>query len=283
MGTTNTQGGLSNLLFGGTQNLGNIELLEPNQRQLLQSLTSPQATQGAQSALQNLLALDPAARQQLFQESIVAPTLETYQQQVIPSIQQYYSDLGLGSSGALNQALAQSATSLGTQLGAQQMDFYKTQQAGALGALGQLGGLATTATQAPMIQQSQGILGSLLGLGGQLGGAAIQQGGINNLIKALAGSGAITSSEKIKENIRPYSKGLEVVKNLMVQKYDYKPESGGDKNKIGLIAEDVPSDVQVEINGVLGVDLYGLIGLLINSVKDLSHEVQVLRDKYYEL
>ena len=155
MGMNNTSGGLSNLLFGGTQNLGNIELLEPSQRQLLQSLTSPQTAQRSQQALQNLLAFDPAAQKQLFQESIVAPTLETYQQQVIPYIQQYYSDLGLGSSGALNQALAQSATSLGTQLGAQQMDFYKTQQAGALGALGQLSGLSTTPTQAPLIQQSK--------------------------------------------------------------------------------------------------------------------------------
>lgn len=230
-----------------------------------------------------MLAFDPVAQKQLFQESIVAPTLETYQQQVIPSIQQYYSDLGLGSSGALNQALAQSATSLGTQLGAQQMDFYKTQQAGALGALGQLSGLSTTPTQAPMIQQSQGILGPLLGVAGQLGGAAIQRGGIDALIKALSGGPAVTSSEKVKENIRPYGKGLEVLKDLMVKKYDYKTIAGGDKNKIGLIAEEVPEEFQVEVNGLLGVDIYGLIGLLINSVKDLAHENQVLRDKIYEL
>ncbi len=283
MGMNNTSGGLSNLLFGGTQNLGNIELLEPSQRQLLQSLTSPQTAQRSQQALQNLLAFDPAAQKQLFQESIVAPTLETYQQQVIPSIQQYYSDLGLGSSGALNQALAQSATSLGTQLGAQQMDFYKTQQAGTLGALGQLSGLSTTPTQAPMIQQSQGILGPLLGVAGQLGGAAIQQGGIGALIKALSGGATVTSSEKVKENIRPYGKGLEVLKDLMVKKYDYKQIAGGDKNKIGLIAEEIPEEFQVEINGVLGVDIYGLVGLLINSVKDLAHQNQVLRDKIYEL
>lgn len=276
MGMTNTQGGLGNLLMGGTQNLGNIELLEPNQRQLLQSLTSPQATGGIQQALQNLLALDPEARKQLFQESIVAPTLETYQQQVLPSIQQYYSDLGLGSSGALNQALAQSATSLGTQLGAQQMDFYKTQQAGALGALGQLGGLSTTPTQAPMIQRQEGILGALLGAGGQLGSAYLGANALKNL------SGQLTSSETVKENIRPYGKGLDVLKTLMVQKYDYKPEAGGQKNKIGLIAEDVPSDFQADVNGILGVDLYSLIGLLINSVKDLSHEVEVLREKIYE-
>jgi hypothetical protein len=162
------------------------------------------------------------------------------------------------------------------------MDFYKTQQAGALGALGQLSGLSTTPTQAPMIQQSQGILGPLLGVAGQLGGAAIQRGGIDALLKALSG-GTVTSSEKVKENIRPYGKGLEVLKNLMVKKYDYKTIAGGDKNKIGLIAEEVPEEFQVEVNGVLGVDIYGLVGLLINSVKDLAHENQVLRDKIYEL
>ena len=134
-----------------------------------------------------------------------------------------------------------------------------------------------------MIQQSQGILGSLLGLGGQLGGAAIQQGGVNALIKALSAGATVTSSEKVKENIRPYGKGLEVLKDLMVKKYDYKQIAGGDKNKIGLIAEEVPEEFQVQVNGVLGVDIYGLIGLLINSVKDLAHENQVLRDKIYEL
>ena len=88
----------------------------------------------------------------------------------MPSIQQRFVDANAGSSSALNQALAQSAQDLGTSLGSQYMNFYNQNQANQLAALSGLGGLAGQRTFQPVISQQQGILGSLLGGLGALGG-----------------------------------------------------------------------------------------------------------------
>jgi hypothetical protein len=244
-------------LTGGQTRLQDINLLTPQQQQFLGGvLGGPEIGQQAGAAYQQMLQpYDPAQYQDVFQRSIVDPAMQQYQQRVLPAIQQRFIDANAGSSSALNQALAQSATDLTTGFGQQYGDFFKQQQARQQAALGGLGGLATQQTFQPQIEQSQGLLGSLIGAGGQIG------------------AGYMMSSEEVKENIRDYPKGLDVVNTLDVKIYDYVEKVGGQKDKVGVIAEKVPKEIQGEIDGVKAVDLYGLIGLLINSVKELNEKI----------
>lgn len=128
--------------------------------------------------------------QSAFQKGVVDPTMQTYNQQVVPGLQQRFVDANAGASSALNQALSQSANDLSTSLGSQYLQYQQGQQQNTLNALGQLGGLAGQRTFEPMINQQQGILGSLLGAGGQIGaGLAMGPGGlgIGALLKLLGG------------------------------------------------------------------------------------------------
>lgn len=197
--------------------------------------------------------LQPQNYEEMFQKSVIDPAMQAHMQQEIPGLQQRFVDVGAGSSSALNQALSQSATDLSTSLGSKYMDFFQGQQGRTLEALGQIG----SQTQQPF--QQGGIMGALLQMLGDLGGAAIG-----------------LSSATVKENIRDYNDGLEKLNKLDVKMYDYKEEYGGLKNTVGVIAEDVPEEFQAEIEGVKGVNFYGLIGLLINAVKELSEKVTVL-------
>lgn len=216
----------------------------------------PQAQQAYQ---QFLKPYDAQESQDLFQKSVVDPSMQVYNQQVVPGIQQRFVDANAGSSSALNQALGQSANDLGTMLGGQYLDFYKQQQANQLSALSGLGGLAGQQTFTPLISQKQGILGPLIGAAGTVGAAAL-------------------SSEKVKENVRDYKKGLDVIKDMEVKIYDYIESVGGAKNKVGVMAEKVPAEIQGEIQGIKAVDLYGLMGLLINSVKELHERIVQLEE-----
>ena len=85
---------------------------------------------------------DPKQYQDVFQKSVVDPTMLNYNQQVLPAIQQQFADANAGSSSALNQALGASANDLGTMLGGQYMDFFKQQNANRLSAMSGMGGLA---------------------------------------------------------------------------------------------------------------------------------------------
>lgn len=237
-----------------------------------------------------------------FQYGVVDPMMQQYQQRVLPSIQQHYADLNAGSSSALNQALAASANDLTTQMGSMYLPYMQNQQqvrlaaaggmaglttpmlnyaslqqndyhqqlANRLTALSGVGGLAGQQTFTPIISKHQGIQGPLIGAAGSIGAAAL---------KFAPQIAAAFSSEKVKENIREYSKGLDVVNGLDVKIYDFKPEVGGDKDRVGVIAEKVPKEIQASVSGILGVDLYGLIGLLINSVKELSAKIERLEGK----
>lgn len=236
----------------------------------------------------------PVNMEEAFKKGVVDPMMMQYNQQVLPSVQQRFVDANAGSSSALNQALASSANDLTTQLGGLYLPFMQGQQqtqlqaaqgltglaspylgyaglqqtgyhqqlANRLAALSGLGGLAGQQTFQPLISQQQGLLGPAIGAGGMLGAAKI-----------------MASSEKVKENIRDYDKGLDVLKNMDVKIYDYIESMGGAKNKVGVIAEKVPEEIQSSLNGVKAVDLYGLVGLLINAVKELNEKIEQLGTK----
>lgn len=233
--------------------------------QLLQGL-GPQANQAISQLLSGG---DQGQMQDMFQQAFIDPAMLTYEQQVLPAIQQRFVDAGAGSSSALNQALGQSAADLSTMLGTQMGQFSQFQQQlkqqGQLGALGQVQGAIGQRQFDPIIQQREGLMGPLIGLTGQLGAAGI----------------AAASSRKIKENITSYMPGIEVIRDLEVKKYNYIHDLGdGNRERIGLIAEDVPDDVQVPTEGgVLGVDIYGLLAITINAVKQLTEKVEALEAK----
>lgn len=127
--------------------------------------------QAGQAYSQMLQPYDPAQYEDVFTRAVVDPAMQQFQQRIIPSIQQSFVDVGAGSSSALNQALGQSAQDLSTSLGSQYLDFFRQQQANRMAALGQLGGLAGQQQFQPLVSQTGGILGPLLGLTGNLLGA----------------------------------------------------------------------------------------------------------------
>lgn len=231
---------------------GSSNLLSPEQQNYLS-----QAMQGQGAYGQFLQPYSPEAYSDVFERGVLQPTQKAYTQKILPAIQQRFVDAGGGSSSALNQALAQSASDLQSTLGSQYLDFFKGQQQNTLGALGQLGNLSGSRSFEPY--QQQGILG--------------------DIIKALASLGIAASSEKIKENIREYSHGLDKLNKLDVKMYDYKKEYADIKDTVGLIAENIPHEFQSEINGIKAVNVYGIVGLLINSVKELSGKVAILEKK----
>lgn len=96
--------------------------------------------------------------------------MQALEQQILPAIQQRFTDVNAGSSSALNQALAQSATDLSTALGSQFGQFAQNQQQQQLSALGLLPSFLTQQQFQPIVTQQSGILGPLIGAGGMVGG-----------------------------------------------------------------------------------------------------------------
>ncbi len=235
--------------MGGVTHEKNIDLKTPQQQQFL-----TQAGQGYQQFAQQ----GPEQYQDAFQKAVVDPSMLQYEQQVLPALQQRFVDANAGSSSALNQALAQSATDLTTNLGAQYGQFFQNQQQNQLTALGGLGGLAGQKQFEPLLKQIEGILGPLISAGGKLGASTI----------------TAASSEKVKENIKDFKKiGLDDVRKFAVKKYDYIKEVGGQKDKIGLIAENLPQELTEEKDGILHVDLYALISVLVNAVQEMDKKI----------
>lgn len=249
---------MGDVLMGKTSHQENISMLTPEQ-QKLQSGLFKQLGPDFLSTFQQFL--QPMGQEQMdatFQKSYVDPAMQTLQQQILPAVQQRYADANAGSSSALNQALAQSAADVSTQLGSQYGQFQQNQQLQQLQALGLMQPYLTGQTFTPLLQQQEGILGPLINAAGAIG------------------AGAAMSSKDVKENIRRYEKGLIDLNKFDVKHYDYIEEFGGEKNCVGIIAEEAPEELTRDIAGIKHVDLYGLVGLLINSIKDLEKKVIML-------
>jgi len=236
-------------------------MLTPQQQQLLSGMLGGLGGQATEALGSFLQPMDKGQMDDIFQKSYVDPAMQTFEQQMLPAIQQRFADANAGSSSALNQALGQSAADLSTQLGSQYGQFFQNQQGMQQNAINQFLPLMTGQTFSPLIQQQQGILGPLVQAGGQIGAAAAM------------------SSKTVKENIKDYKKGLKALKDLDVKQYDYIEDVGGEKDKVGLIAEDVPKELTAEKDGILHVDLYGVMGLMINAIKELNEKIVQLEGK----
>ena len=123
-------------------------------------------------------------------------------------------------------------------------------------------------------QQQPSPWGSIFGGLAQGAGTA---GGAYALASLLP---AAASSQEIKENIKDYEKGLDIIHDLDVKQYDYTiPVQGAQKDRIGLIAENVPEEIRTMIGPINAVDVYGLVSILVNCVKQLDNKVKILESK----
>jgi hypothetical protein len=93
------------------------------------------------------------------------------------------------------------------------------------------------------------------------------------------------SDERLKDNIKPIENSLESIKKLNGVTYDWK--SNG-KSSIGVIAQNIQEvypELVKEVQPIEGdekmltVNYDGLIGVLIESIKELQAEVETLKNK----
>ena len=214
-----------------------------------------------------------------FQQGVVAPAMQMYQQDILPQLEQRYADVGGGSSSALNQALVKSSEDLTNILAGQRMGYQGQQQQYGL-------------QQQGMRQQAQqSALQQVMNMMGQRAYQPIVQGPTEGLIKPLIGGAAqggsaaimssvMASSRMVKENVRDYDKSLEVLDSMKVRQYDYTIQVPGEqKDRVGLIAEELPCEITAVQDGVLSVDLYGLVSILVNCVKDLNANIKQMQEQ----
>lgn len=244
------------IMGSSAKQTGKADLMTPQQKQFLNSLLGSVGGD-VQGAFPGLL---QGFSEENFQKGVVDPTMKTYQNQVLPGIEQRFTDANAGSSSALNQALVQSSEDLSNTLGGQRINYQQMMGQQQLGALSQIMSLLGARSFDPIVQGPQkGLLADTIGAVGSLGSAYMM------------------SSRKVKDNVVDYPCGLDVVSQMHVKQYDYiVPVEGPQRGRVGLIAEDLPSELTAEINGIKVVDLYGLVATLVNAVKDLNEKVKSL-------
>lgn len=239
--------------------VGTAQLMDPSQLQYLQQMLGGLGAPGLAAGQGLLQGYD----ENLFQKGVVDPAMKQYEQGTLPSIQQRFGDANAGSSSALNQALASSAGDLSNTLAGQRLTMQQNASQNQLGVLQQLMQMLGQKSMDPIVQgPSEGLMKPLIQAGGQIGAAAIQG-----------------SSREYKENIVEYSGGLEKLDEMNAKVYDYKdgfehPELRC--GRVGFIAEEIPSEFVRTVEGQTGVDLYGLITLLVSCVKQLKGKVEQL-------
>lgn len=165
---------MGDLLFGGSERKEDIGLLTPEQQQFLSSILGPGISGQAGQAFQQLLGgTDPQQFEEMFQKSIVEPSVQDFQRKVVPGIKEQFLGLDESGSSSLNQALAQGATDLSTSIGSQRLNQFNTQQGNVLNALQQLIGASGQRTFQPQVEQQQGILGPIIQALGSIGGGLV--------------------------------------------------------------------------------------------------------------
>jgi hypothetical protein len=165
------------VMGSNARQVGKAQLMSPQQQQALNSLLGGNLG-GAQQAFGNLLG---GYSEDTFQKGVVDPAMKTYQQQILPALEQRYSDLNLGSSSALNQALAQSAGDLSNLLAGQRINLQQSMAGQQQNALNSLLGLIGQRSFDPIVQGPQrGLLHDAIGAGSQIGAGALSGGfGLN--------------------------------------------------------------------------------------------------------
>ncbi|MCF8058925.1 MAG: tail fiber domain-containing protein [Bacteriovoracaceae bacterium] len=100
------------------------------------------------------------------------------------------------------------------------------------------------------------------------------------------------SDVRFKENVKPFTGGLQNILNLQSYTYNYKTKEFTDKNfpeeeQLGLMAQDVekvaPIAVATDDSGLKYVNYARLAPMLIESIKDLHHIIEEQSKKISEL
>jgi len=115
-----------------------------------------------------------------FQQGVVDPALQTYNQDILPALEQRYADAGAGSSSALNQALIKSSDDLTNLLSSQRIGYQGQQQqmrqSAQNSALQTILGLMGQKAFQPIVQgPTEGLIKPLIGAAGQVGAAAMMK------------------------------------------------------------------------------------------------------------
>jgi len=157
-------------LLGGVSHEGNVSMLTPEQQKQMSNIVS-QLGPDVQGVFQNMLGPQSAEEyQDVFQQTYVDPAMQALQQQILPAVQQRFTDANAGSSSALNQALAQSATDVSTAIGSQYGQFLQGQQGMQQNAINSYLNMLGQQTFSPLIHQQQGAIPTFLtGLGQGIG------------------------------------------------------------------------------------------------------------------
>ena len=118
----------------------------------------------------------------------------------------------------------------------------------------------------------------------------------NSAAKPSTNTWTVTSDERVKTNINPYTKGLETILAINPVTYDYNGKAGFDPTStgnIGIIAQDVLNIIPESINTyqaklneeneekteLYNFDSHALTFILINAIKQLNVEIELLKSK----
>jgi hypothetical protein len=118
---------------------------------------------------------------------------------------------------------------------------------------------------------------------------------LNSAAKPTSGTWTITSDVRVKENIKPYVKGLKELTQINPVTYDYNGKAGFSKikNNIGIIAQDIKdilpetiSTYQTKLNNtdaqtttLYNFDAHALTFVLINSIKEQQVQIETLQQQ----
>ena len=87
-----------------------------------------------------------------------------------------------------------------------------------------------------------------------------------------------TSDRRLKENISPITNALEIINGINGVYYNFVDQP---KRNVGLIAQEVgdaiPEAVSVNQKGYMTVSYGNLVGLLVEAIKELKEEIEVLK------
>ena len=114
--------------------------------------------------------------------------------------------------------------------------------------------------------------------------------GAGTLTTDASGNITASSDERLKKNIRPYTRGLHNVLGLRPILYGYTPESGLDQtrdNYAGFSAQNVkeyvPEAVGVDSRGMLTLSDRPIIVALVNSIKEQQKQIDELKGQIRKL
>ena len=115
----------------------------------------------------------------------------------------------------------------------------------------------------------------------------------NSAAKPSSSTWTVVSDERVKENIKPYEKGLNEILQVNTKTFDYNGKAGFDKIKdnVGIIAQDMikifPETIKTynaklnetdeEETELYNFDGHALTFALINAVKELKAEIEELK------